>query len=131
MYRASRRGSIVPAHRVGRTLRRRRSRRLLLLLLLAGLALLAGMDPDAGADEREDAIRAEEVAPVVELLAAIRERFAEGRVLKLDLERERRPAGRFWVYEAKILMPDGDVFEVEYDARSLEVLELNRPGDED
>ena len=43
------------------------------------------------------------------------------------LERERRDGGRIWIYEAKILMPDGDVFEVEYDARSLEVLDLKGP----
>jgi uncharacterized membrane protein YkoI len=104
------------------------------VLLLAGgamlLAFLAGIDPGAGADEDENAIRAEEVATVVDLLAAIRERFADGRVLKLDLERETRDGGRLWVYEAKILMPDGDVFEVEYDARSLEVLDLHGPEED-
>ncbi len=123
--------SIVASDRVVRSLRTRWSRGL--LLLVGGLIWLAwpGLHPGAAAEEGEPAIRAEDVVPVVELLAAIRERFAEGRVLKLDLERERRPDGGLWVYEAKILMPDGDVLEVEYDARSLEVLELNRPGDED
>ncbi len=122
----------MAAHRVVRSQRKRRSRGILPLAgSLIWLAWLAGMHPGAAAEEGDPAIRAEDVVPVVELLAAIRERFAEGRVLKLELERERRPSGRIWVYEAKILMPEGDVFEVEYDARSLEVLELNRPGDED
>jgi uncharacterized membrane protein YkoI len=97
---------------------------------LALLALLAGMDPDARAERESDAIRSEDLVPVVELLAAIHERFADGRVLKLDLEREGRPSGAIWVYEVKILMPNGDVFEVEYNARSLELLDVEGPGED-
>ena len=125
---------MVAAHRVVCSQRKLWSRG---FLLAAGgltcLTWLAGLHPGAAAEEGKPAVRAEDVVPVVELLAAIRERFSEGRVLKLDLERERRPDGHLWVwvYEAKILMPDGDVFEVEYDALSLEVLEVSSPGDED
>lgn len=123
---------MASGHRVDRSLRKRQSRGSLLVLVggPALLALLTGMDPDARAERERDAIRSDDLVPVVELLAAIHERFADGRVLKLDLEREERPSGSIWVYEVKILMPDGDVFEVEYNARSLEVLDVEGPGED-
>jgi len=67
--------------------------------------------------------RSGEVVPMEQLLSKIRQTI-DGRVLKVDLEQEWRVGGRIWVYEAKIITPDGDVLKLEYDARTLEVLEL-------
>ena len=54
--------------------------------------------------------------------------LSSGRVvLKVELDQEWRITGRIWVYEAKILTPEGDVLKVEYDARSLELIEVERP----
>ncbi len=92
------------------------------------LLLLAAAKPGAGAEEEQDAIRSGQAVPVADVLADIRKRFADSRVLTLELDQEWRPTGRIWVYEAKILKPDGEVLEVEYDARSLEVIDLKRPG---
>lgn len=97
----------------------------LVFALTLTLALL-GMTPLAGADEhaRDDdaAPQAGEVVPLEDLLARIREDF-DGSILKVELEQEWRRDGRVWVYEAKILTPKGDVMKLEYDAKSLELLE--------
>ena len=98
---------------------------------LATVVLLAVPGGEAGAEDAvdvEDAVEVEDVVPVEDLLVVIRQRFADGRVLKLDLEREDLAGDTVWVYEAKILTPEGDVFEVEYDARTLQVLDVTGPG---
>ncbi|MBF0448311.1 MAG: PepSY domain-containing protein [Magnetococcales bacterium] len=46
-----------------------------------------------------------------------------GHILKVELEdEEETPSG--WIYEVKILQEDGSVIEVEYDAETLEVLDV-------
>ncbi|CCQ75059.1 PepSY domain-containing protein [Magnetospira sp. QH-2] len=51
-----------------------------------------------------------------------------GRVLKVELEDEDDgPSG--WVYEVKILREDGRVVEVELDAKSLDVIEVEEGHD--
>lgn len=67
--------------------------------------------------------QAGEVVPLEALLARVREDF-DGRILEVEIEQEWRQGGRIWVYEAKLLTPKGRVLKLEYDAKSLELLEL-------
>ncbi len=125
---------VVNAQQAGRRLRERARRGLLLAVIvcLTSGAVLAGMElwDSAHEEEAAAAILSAEVVPVEQILEDIRKRFVDPHVLALELEQEWRPSGRIWVYEAKILIPDGDVLEVEYDARSLEVIDLKSPTPE-
>jgi uncharacterized membrane protein YkoI len=93
--------------------------------LAAALALLPAA---AGADGRGDheralsAVRSGEILPLPEILERLR-RQHPGQVLELELEDRRGSAGeRLWVYEVRLLQPDGKVVKLELDARSAQVL---------
>ena len=82
----------------------------------------AGADDDDERRAAEAALARGEARPVGALLQRVRSRFA-GSVLEIELEHEDDDA-RPWVYEVKLLTPDGDVLELEYDAGTLELLGL-------
>ncbi len=88
-------------------------RRNLLLLCTTGLF----SPPPARAQERRDheraraALEAGEIRPLAEILAEVERRY-RGRVIEADLERD---DGQ-WLYELKILPPNGRMFVVEIDA---------------
>jgi uncharacterized membrane protein YkoI len=92
--------------------------------LAAGLFLMAGLGT-AGADEDDfhKALKAHKIVSLQQLLAHVHQNF-HGRILKVDLEQERYRGQLRWIYEAKIMTPEGNVLELEYDAGSLELLEL-------
>lgn len=105
-------------------------------LLVAGLlgAWLAAvaLAPAWGDDDEEAAEAAlarGEARPVRELLERVAGEFP-GSVLKIELEDE-DDGGITWVYEVKLLTPRGDVLELEYDAGSLELLEVEGRHRED
>ena len=83
------------------------------LFLLVSLPLIGPL----GAQERRDherariALEAGEIRPLAELLAVVERRY-QGRVIEADLERD---DGQ-WLYEFKILPPNGRMFVVEIDA---------------
>jgi uncharacterized membrane protein YkoI len=85
--------------------------------LLLSLALLPALPPLAMAQERRDheraraALEAGEIRPLAELLGDVERRF-RGRVIEADLERD---DGQ-WLYELKILPPNGRMFVIELDA---------------
>jgi uncharacterized membrane protein YkoI len=89
-------------------------------------------DDDADAEE---AVEQGAVAAPPALFERIAADFG-GRVLRLELEHE--DDGRDWVYDVKLLLADGQVIKVEYDAVTLEILEVkgrrhesSAEGDED
>ncbi len=92
------------------------------LTLSLGLALAAGgpaRADDDGDDDHDVARRAREAGDVLPL-ANLRDRVAAelgGRIVGVEFERE---DGRY-VYEFKLLMPDGRLREVEVDARTGDV----------
>jgi len=88
-----------------------------LALLLAGLAV-AGERPGADQDRARAAVQAGEVMPLPALLERV-QRSHPGQVLRVELERD---DGR-WIYELRLLQPDGRLLKLEVDARSGEVLE--------
>lgn len=65
----------------------------------------------------------DEIVPLQGLLTRIREHF-QGRILEVEIEQEWHHGGRIWVYEAKLLTPKGHVLKLEYNAKSLELLEV-------
>lgn len=74
----------------------------------------------ADVDQRgaREALRAGEIRPLMELLAIV-EKECRGDLVEVELEHEH---GR-WDYEISLLGPHGDVAELEYDAKSLQLLE--------
>lgn len=90
-----------------------------LAAILAGLIVLAAPvradDHDGDHDRARIAREAGDVVPLDRVLAAVA-RDEQGKVIDVDLEREH---GRF-VYEVKLLTPDGRRRKVFYDAKSLE-----------
>ncbi|WP_369061589.1 PepSY domain-containing protein [Caulobacter sp. 73W] len=94
--------------------------RLPLLALLAALSLgspaLAG---DADHQRARKAVAKGEALPLDVMLQRLA-KVAPGEVIDIEFERER---GR-WVYEFKVLQPDGAIREVEMDAKTAQVLEI-------
>jgi uncharacterized membrane protein YkoI len=84
---------------------------------LLALVLLPALAPMALAQDRRDherarvALEAGEIRPLAELLGDVERRF-RGRVIEADLDRD---DGQ-WLYEFKILPPNGRMFVIEVDA---------------
>ncbi|HYD29947.1 MAG TPA: PepSY domain-containing protein [Azospirillaceae bacterium] len=96
-------------------------KRLLLFLLLLTTPAWAGEEHDH--DRAERALRSGEVMPLGRILEAI-ERDFQGDFLEVELEGEH---GR-WVYEVKLLSPQGSVLKLVYDARTAELLKARGHG---
>ena len=92
-----------------------RMTRLVILLLLAGIGSVSGAPPRDHERARIAQSRGEFV-PLEEILADAEKR-QPGRVIEVELEGDDE-------YEIEILRADGVVVELEYDARSGELLEL-------
>lgn len=89
-------------------------------LILAGLGLPAAPALAQGRRDHERAraaLEAGEIRPLAEVLTDIERRYM-GRVIEAELERD---DGQ-WLYELKLLPPNGRVFSLEVDARTGEVL---------
>ena len=98
-------------------------------LLLTTLVLAAAW-PTARADDRRDheraraAVQAGEVLPLPTVLERL-QRSHPGQVLELELERD----DGLWVYEFKLLQPDGQLLKLKVDARTAQVLSAKRRDD--
>jgi uncharacterized membrane protein YkoI len=101
--------------------------------LLAGTAALLGLAAarPAAAQERRDheraraALEAGQIRPLSELLTEVERRF-RGRVIEADLDRD---DGQ-WLYEFKILPPNGRLFRVEVDAATGQLVRTFGPVQE-
>jgi uncharacterized membrane protein YkoI len=96
---------------------------------LVALSVLLSAAPPALADEsRRDQDEAREavergaIRPLEEILAKLRERFP-GEIVKIKLEREHG----LWVYEFRLLDPQGRLREIAVDAATGAV---QQPGDD-
>lgn len=93
------------------------------------IALVVALTPaDARAGRKDDdhdraraAVQAGEAMPLPALLQRL-QRTHPGRVLELELERD---DGR-WIYEVKLLQPDGRLLKLEVDAATAQVLKVRR-----
>ena len=97
-------------------------RPLLASLVLAGLlAAPLAQASDKDHERARQAVQAGQVMP----LPAVLEKLAvthPGQVLEVELERERKNGNDGWVYEIKLLQPDGQLIKLELDAKTAEVL---------
>ena len=93
----------------------------LILSLIASPALADGDDHDRA----RRALEAGEIRPLAEILA-VAEARRPGRVIELELERD---DGR-WIYELELVTPEGRLFEMEIDAASGTVLEVEQEDDD-
>jgi hypothetical protein len=73
---------------------------------------------DEDQDEVYRAVKNGDIRPFSDLYAAI-ERDVYGRIIKVELEKD----DGIWVYELKVLF-DNNVIRIEYDAATLEILEI-------
>lgn len=107
------------------------------------IGLLSLVPPQAGADDGEDDGGADwyeqphrhdhelarearlrgEIQPIAGILRQVVEQVP-GEVIGIELERGKRAGRPVWIYEFKILSPDGRRQEVEVDAGDGRILEL-------
>jgi len=89
-------------------------------ILLCSMALPLATAParaDSDQDRARAAVMAGQVLPLKDVLERL-ERDHPGQVLAVELEREH---GR-WIYELKLLQPDGGLLKLDVDARDGTVL---------
>jgi uncharacterized membrane protein YkoI len=105
-------------HIVRRTWQRQGLRVVIATALVAGVVLPAAWAGDDH-DRARAAVQAGEVLPLPALLEQL-QRTHPGQVLELELEQE----GKRWIYEIKLLQPDGRLLKLDVDARTAEVLKV-------
>ena len=97
-----------------------RLRVLLAVALSLGLALSSALAASEGDHDRaRAAVEAGEILPLPALLEQV-QRTHPGQVLELELETQ----GGRWIYEMKLLQPDGRLLKLVVDARTAQVLKL-------
>ena len=97
----------------------------------AGVALLGLLAAPLWADEDDylrasEAVRAGEILPMEQVLARLAQHYP-GNVLEVELEDEDDDddddfGGARWIYEVKLLQPDGQLRKLLIDAKTGEVL---------
>ncbi|MCW8085045.1 PepSY domain-containing protein [Sabulicella glaciei] len=93
-----------------------------LLLLLALPSSLAAAQDRRDHERARAALEAGQIRPLTDILAEVERRY-RGRVIEADLERD---DGQ-WLYELKILPPNGRVFTIEMDAATGQFLRGRGP----
>jgi len=101
-----------------------RIHKILLSLLLASAAAIASADDDH--DRARRAMEAGEIMALHTLLERVT-RQHPGQVVEVDLERE----DGAWIYELKLLRPDGVLLKLDLDARDGTVLRSRRKSRDD
>ena len=102
----------------------------LVAVLCAGVPLVGPAAEDHGAGNGfQEALRTGRIVPLERLIERIQEEFP-GRILRVEVEYESHGGSPAWVYEVKMLTPDGHVLKLEFDAGSMELLELKGRHDE-
>jgi len=75
-------------------------------------------------DEVTAAVKAKEISPFIDLLAII-ERDFNGRVIKVELEKDDDYSDDdIWIYEIKILDADRNVVKADFDAKTFRLLAI-------
>ncbi len=72
-------------------------------------------------DRARHALQQGEVRPIAEILRRVAGEVP-GEVIEVELEREKWLGKRRWVYEIKLIAPDGRLLEVLVDAPTAEIL---------
>lgn len=92
------------------------------LVLLAFFAVLSVAQADDDRQTARELLQSGQIVSVDALLKKVQSEFP-GHILKIKLDDE-DDAQSGWVYETKILREDGVVMEIEYDAKSLEIVKV-------
>lgn len=87
---------------------------LLSSMLISGVSLVM-------ADDIRGIQVPDEVASLRDLLAVV-DKTHQGRILEVEMEQEDVNGKEIWVYEVKLLTRKGKVYELEYNAITLELL---------
>ncbi len=98
-------------------------RSVILMGLLSLFGLQVSADTQADHERAREARLRDEIRPIAEILHQISAQVP-GEVIGIELEREKHAGRRIWIYELKILTPDGRRLEVEVNARDGRILEL-------
>ena len=97
-------------------------KRVLAVALVLMVTFAVGASWSVADDDQESAPKPGEVAPLRDLLALVQKKYP-GQILEVELEQEEYGDKDIWIYEIKILTRRGRVFELEYDAATLELLD--------
>jgi len=90
----------------------------LVMLLLAALIFAA---PLVIADDIRDMQMPNEIVSLKDLIATVNKAH-QGKILEVEMEQEELDGKKIWVYEVKLLTRKGKVYELVYDATTLELL---------
>ena len=90
-----------------------------LLLLLSGAGCLGARADDAGPEVAKRLLSEGRIRPLAEILAAVKAQVP-GEMLEVEFEVEQGA----YIYEVKLLRPDGRVQEVEADAATGKILKI-------
>jgi uncharacterized membrane protein YkoI len=97
-------------------------KRVLVVALILIAALAVGVSWSGADEDQESAPKVGEVATLRSLLALVHKTHP-GQILEVELEQEEFGEKNIWIYEVKILSHKGRVYELEYDASTLELLD--------
>jgi uncharacterized membrane protein YkoI len=100
--------------------------RIVLAWIFGVMISLLGFIPPAYTDDDVPGYQQlkNEVVPVEQLFQKVQKEF-EGIILELELEEE----DLRWIYEVKLLTPQGNVLKIDYDAKSMAVLTVKGQRD--
>ena len=99
----------------------------LVFMLILVAALTVGVSRVTADENKESMPKSVEVVPLRDLLAVIHEKHP-GRVLGVELDQEEYGDREIWVYEVKMFTRRGKVYELEYDAVTLKLLNVKGRG---
>lgn len=99
----------------------------LVFMLILVAALTMGVSRATADENKESMPMSVEVVPLRDLLAVIHKKHP-GRVLDVELEQEEYGDTEIWVYEIKMFTRRGRVYELEYDAVTLRLLNVEGRG---
>ena len=117
---------------LGTDARWRSLRALLAMSVVIGSILMLPMAGHADNRDQEralKALRAGEVLPLRTMLDEVESRFS-GDVLEVELDDDKENGRRIWIYEIKLISPDGNVIKLKIDAKTKEILQIKGRGAE-
>lgn len=90
------------------------------------IGIIVGAVALADSRSHEQALEAFRTGEIVSLRDVLREveRRYVGQVLEVELDRDGDRVGHVWVYELRLISPDGNVAKIEMDAKTMAILKI-------